>query len=229
MPKQVFVKIDTYGLDTGPFNITNDAGETLGTGVTKIALANGISYAMADTATTVTITSTGTCTNQVVLPIEYLPPTPSPTITPTVITPTVTPSTITPSGTSTTAPFILTLSWIRSAYRFNASLNTPIGADITNMSIYVDGFTQAGCSNSAVASASDIRNFIILPAGSTGFNWSPQTICGSISGNNSCWATASYYTIYNVNINGQTVSNGGTIMVGGIPVVVNFPPCRQGF
>lgn len=227
MPKQVQVKIDTYGLDTGPFTITNNAGETIATGVTKIALANGITYTMADTASEVTITSTGTCTNSIVVPIVYLPPTPSPTITPT-IEPTVTP-TVQPTVSTSSAPFILTLSWIRSAYRFAASLNTPIGADITNMSIYVDGFGSPGCANSAIASASDIRDFIILPAGSTGYNWSPQTICGSISGNNSCWASASHYTIYNVNLNGQTVQNGGTVMIGGIPVVVNFPPCRQGF
>lgn len=225
MPKQVYVKLSTAGLDAGPFNITNDAGQTIATGVTKIALSNGIYYTMSDNASLVTITSTGSCTNSIVVPIAYIQPVPTPTpsssITP---TPTAT-ATPTPSGSLTPAPITLTLSWIKQAKMFSASLSQSIGVDLSNMSIFVDGYANSGCST-AIASASDVRNFVILPAGNIGYSWSPQVICGSNT-SSSCWNTATNYTIYNVNINGNVVSNGQTITVGGVPIIVNFPPCRS--
>lgn len=223
MPKQVYVKLSTAGLDAGPFNITNDAGETIATGVTKIALSNGINYTMSDNASLVTITSTGTCTNSIMVPIVYIQPVPTPTPTAT-ITPTPTP-TATSSTSTTPAPTTLTLSWVNQAKMFSASLNRSIGVDLSNMSIFVDGYANGTCSG-AIASASDIRDFVILPAGNTNYSWSPQVICGSNT-SSACWNTATNYTIYNVNISGNVVSNGQTITVGGIDIIVNFPPCRS--
>lgn len=223
MPKQVYIKLSTAGLDAGPFNITNDAGETVATGVTKIALSNGINYTMSSDASLVTITSTGTCTNSIVVQISYIQPVPTPTPSAS-ITPTPTP-TATSSTSTTPAPVTLTLSWINQAKMFQASLNRSIGVDLSNMSIFVDGYSDESCA-SAISSASDIRNFVILPAGNTGYSWSPQTICGSNT-NSTCWNPATKYTIYNVNISGNVVSHGQTITVGGVSILVNFPPCRS--
>lgn len=224
MPKQVLVKINSAGLDTGPFTVTNDAGETLGTGVTKIALVNGVTYTMADSASTVTLTSTGTCTNATTKPIVQVVPVPTPTPTATV-TPTPTPTpTATPSGTTAPAIPTLTLGWANSPKMFTVNLSQALGFDISIESIYADGYTGGTC-NSAVASAADVRNINALPAGNTNYSWSPQTICGGIGGS-TCWTGVTKYTIYNVRVNGNVVSDGDIITISGVQIKVSFPPCR---
>lgn len=224
MPKQVTVKINSAGLDTGPFTVSNDAGETLATGVSKISLFTGLTYTMADAASIVYLTSSGTCTNTTSKNIIQVVPTPTPTATPT-STPTATP-TVTPTGSSTPAPVTLTLGYLRVANKFTASLNQAIGVDISILSIYADGYNNDQCTG-AMASAFDVRNILALPASNTNYSWSPQSVCGG-SGT-SCWTTATKYTVYNVNVNGNTVSNGQTINIGGVDVIVSFPPCRQLF
>ena len=46
---------------TGPFNISDNLGEILGTDVPKSSLISGISYVVADTASVIIVTSTGDC------------------------------------------------------------------------------------------------------------------------------------------------------------------------
>lgn len=224
MPKSVYVKLVTFGQDSGPFNITNNAGETVATGVTKIDLANGVSYTMADGASSVTINSTGTCTNGITIPVTYVPPAPTPTPTPTP-TPSPTP-TPTPTPTGTPSPITLTLSYLKVANRFQISLSESIGADIYVNSVFADGYADSPCIN-AIASAADVRNILALPANSNNYAWTPQTVCGGSVGNTSCWANATKHTMYNVNINGISVYNGSTITVGGVEILINIPPCRQ--
>ena len=225
MPKQVFVKINSAGLDAGPFTVSNNAGETLATGVTKIALFNGVTYTMADAASIVYLTSTGTCTNVTSKTIVQVLPTPTPTATPT-STPTATP-TVSPSGTPTPSIITLTLGWANSPKMFTASLSQAVGFDISVESIFADGYTNTNCM-SAVASASDVRNIAALPAGNTNYSWSPQTICGSNT-NSSCWTGVLRYTIYNVRVNGNVVSDGDIITISGTQVKVSFPACRTSF
>lgn len=223
MPKQVNIRMTSAGLDTGPFNITNDAGENIATGVSKVTLFNGVTYSMSDNASTVILTSTGTCTNTKSKVIVQVLPTPTPTPTATVTpTPTAT-ATPTPSVTTPALPTI-TLSWINQAKMFGISLSQALGFDISVESIYVDGYNNTLC-QSAVASAADVRNILALPAGNTNYSWSPQTICGSNT-SSACWTGVVRYTMYNIRINGNIVSNGDVITISGTQIKVNFPPCR---
>lgn len=107
---------------------------------------------------------------------------------------------------------------------FGINLSESLGFDISVESIYTDGYQTSTCTN-AVASAADVRNILALPAGNTNYSWSPQTICGSNT-SSACWSGVTRYTIYNVRINGNNVSNGGIITISGVQIRVNFPPCR---
>lgn len=137
------------------------------------------------------------------------------------------PSTITPPVQT---PIILTVSYIKAAKKFTATLNRAISSDIFFNSVYADGYDTLTCGSPAISSVADIRNTLIIPAGSTGYSWSPQTMCGSLYNSGStpptCWDTAVAYTVYNVKINNQMVSNGGTVTIGTDTVTLSFDSCR---
>ena len=82
--KQVTISISSIGTDAGPFTITDDVIGTLATGVSRLDLLGGYIVNADETATEVTVTSTGeTCATSLVIDITYVvcqtpPPTPGP-------------------------------------------------------------------------------------------------------------------------------------------------------
>ena len=66
----VTLQITTLGADLGPnFNLTANVGSVSPSTATKVQLQNGIVVTVNDSATQITITSTGTCTNSTVVNI----------------------------------------------------------------------------------------------------------------------------------------------------------------
>lgn len=59
----ITITIDTLGSDAGPFDITDNLGNTIATGVTASQLLAGYQTTVDDTVTSITACSTGTCTN----------------------------------------------------------------------------------------------------------------------------------------------------------------------
>ena len=57
------------GNDAGPFTIKNNLNEVIATGVTRLQLLNGYSFNIAAGITSVTVTSTGACTNDISIDI----------------------------------------------------------------------------------------------------------------------------------------------------------------
>jgi hypothetical protein len=108
MSKTVTITI-TGGTNTGPnFNFMSNGVDTnvIPYYATKTQLIDGVTVTVHDSATVITVSSEGTCTNSIVLPIISLSPTPTPTPTQ---TQTGTPapgssSTPTPTQTQTQTP-----------------------------------------------------------------------------------------------------------------------------
>ena len=75
------VTINTIGAAAGPFTVTDSVGQTY-TNVSKASLLAGYTNIFDDTAAAITVTSTGVCTNNLVIPIVLPSPTPTPTPSP---------------------------------------------------------------------------------------------------------------------------------------------------
>ena len=65
MAKTVIIRLTCSGNRTGPFDISDNLGTVLGTGVTKQDLIDGYSVSVADAVTIVTIKSTGKCSTSI--------------------------------------------------------------------------------------------------------------------------------------------------------------------
>lgn len=77
----VNINVSTIGLDAGPFTISDNVLGVLVTGVPRTSLLANYVVNADDTATQITITSTGNCTNAITIPIDFHPcgsPTPPP-------------------------------------------------------------------------------------------------------------------------------------------------------
>jgi hypothetical protein len=73
MSKSVTVKLRTIGSkNTGPFNVTDNLGNVLGTNVPLTSLGIGITYTVVDAAVSISINSVDVCNNSIVVPIEFL-------------------------------------------------------------------------------------------------------------------------------------------------------------
>jgi hypothetical protein len=75
------VTINTIGAAAGPFTVTDSVGQTY-TNITRSQLLGGYQAIFDDTAAAITVTSTGACTSQLVIPIVLPSPTPTPTPSP---------------------------------------------------------------------------------------------------------------------------------------------------
>jgi hypothetical protein len=108
MSKTITITI-TGSTNTGPnFNFMSNGVDTnvIPYYATKTQLMSGVTVTVHDSATQITVSSEGTCTNSIVLPIIFLTPTPTPTPTQ---TPTPTPTqTPTPTETPDLSPIPLT-------------------------------------------------------------------------------------------------------------------------
>ena len=75
------VTITTIGAAAGPFTVTDGLGQTY-TNVPRSELLSGYTNPFDDNATNITVTSTGACTSQLVIPVILPSPTPTPTPSP---------------------------------------------------------------------------------------------------------------------------------------------------
>lgn len=76
----ITISASSIGGNAGPFTITDNLSNTLATGVTRSQILAGYTIlGVNNSVTSVTLTSTGICTNQTVIPISGLSPTPTPT------------------------------------------------------------------------------------------------------------------------------------------------------
>jgi hypothetical protein len=72
MSKIVTIKLEKAGNRVGPFNISDNYGNVLGTGVTKQQLIDGVSYTVDDAVTVIILESTGKCKTTKMLSITSL-------------------------------------------------------------------------------------------------------------------------------------------------------------
>ena len=72
MSKIVIVKLEKAGNRVGPFNISDNYGNVLGTGVTKQQLIDGVSYTVDDAVTVIILESLGKCKTTKFLSITSL-------------------------------------------------------------------------------------------------------------------------------------------------------------
>jgi hypothetical protein len=72
MSKIVTVKLEKAGNRVGPFNISDNYGNVLGTGVTKQQLIDGVSYTVSDAVTVIILESIGKCKTTKMLSITSL-------------------------------------------------------------------------------------------------------------------------------------------------------------
>jgi len=74
MSQIVFIKLIKASPRSGPFNISDNYGNVLGTNVPLGALIAGISYSVVDDATVITIQSLGRCKKAINFPISQVTP-----------------------------------------------------------------------------------------------------------------------------------------------------------
>lgn len=224
MPFEKQIRATVAGADSGPYTIYHTAigaGNILASGVTRAQLLSGYTVNIPDGATLVIVQSTGVCNNSASVPVSPIDPTPTPVPSP---TPNPTPvPTSTPPPSPTPVPPTLTLGYLKTPNLLTASLNTAIGVDIITTSIYADGYTSSS-GGAAVAVVADTGARVIIPAGNTSYSFTPSLRCGGVG--TTCWTTATHYTMYNVIVNGVSVSDGQTINIGGVDVIISFPPLR---
>jgi hypothetical protein len=72
MSKTIIVKLKRAGNRTGPFTISDNYGNVLGSDLPKQSLINGVSYSVGDDVSVIIVESTGKCKKRVQLPISYL-------------------------------------------------------------------------------------------------------------------------------------------------------------
>ena len=63
----------SIGADLGPFNLTANAGSVIPSTATRTQLTNGLNVTASNSATTLTVTSTGNCTNALTMTITSIP------------------------------------------------------------------------------------------------------------------------------------------------------------
>ena len=74
MSQIVYIKLTKASPKTGPFNISDNLGNVIATDVPKSLLIEGVSYSVADDATVIIITSTGTCKKSINFSISQVTP-----------------------------------------------------------------------------------------------------------------------------------------------------------
>ena len=74
MPQTVFIKLVKASPKSGPFNISDNLGNVIATGVPKSELIDGVTYSVDSNATVIIITSTGSCKKSINFPISEVTP-----------------------------------------------------------------------------------------------------------------------------------------------------------
>jgi len=74
MPQNVFIKLVKASPKTGPFDISDNLGNVIATGVPKSVLISGVTYSVDSNATVIIITSTGSCKKSINFSISQVTP-----------------------------------------------------------------------------------------------------------------------------------------------------------
>jgi hypothetical protein len=72
MSKVITIKLTKAGVRTGPFKISDNYGNILGTNIPKSQVISGITYSVSDDVTVIIIESIGKCKTRLQMPIEEL-------------------------------------------------------------------------------------------------------------------------------------------------------------
>lgn len=72
MSKVITIKLTKAGVRTGPFKISDNYGNVLGTNIPKSQVISGITYSVSDDVTVIIIESIGKCKTRLQMPIEEL-------------------------------------------------------------------------------------------------------------------------------------------------------------
>jgi hypothetical protein len=80
----VNINLSSIGTDAGPFTISDNVSGVIATGISRTSLLANYVVNADDTATQITVTSTGVCTSTITIPIDFhpcgdVPPPPPPT------------------------------------------------------------------------------------------------------------------------------------------------------
>lgn len=72
MSKVITIKLTKAGVRTGPFKISDNYGNVLGTNIPRSQVISGITYSVSDDVTVIIIESIGKCKTRLQMPIEEL-------------------------------------------------------------------------------------------------------------------------------------------------------------
>ena len=72
MSKVITIKLTKAGVRTGPFKISDNYGNVLGTNIPRSQVISGITYSVSDDVTVIIIESIGRCKTRLQMPIEEL-------------------------------------------------------------------------------------------------------------------------------------------------------------
>jgi hypothetical protein len=72
MSKVITIRLTKAGIRTGPFKISDNYGNILGTNIPKSQVISGITYSVSDDVTVIIIESIGKCKTRLQMPIEEL-------------------------------------------------------------------------------------------------------------------------------------------------------------
>ena len=72
MSKVITIRLTKAGIRTGPFKISDNYGNVLGTNIPKSQVISGVSYSVSDDVTVIIIESTGKCKTRLQMSIEEL-------------------------------------------------------------------------------------------------------------------------------------------------------------
>ena len=72
MSKVITIRLTKAGIRTGPFKISDNYGNVLGTNIPKSQVISGITYSVSDDVTVIIIESIGKCNTRLQMPIEEL-------------------------------------------------------------------------------------------------------------------------------------------------------------
>lgn len=102
--------------------------------------------------------------------------------------------------------------------QFVAILSAAIDAPININRVFADGFATSGCAGGAVSS-SQKNSVQTISTGGTGVTSAPDIQSG-------VWASAHFYSMYNVNVNGIPVVDGSLLTIGSFQVLMVIPFCN---
>lgn len=201
----VLIVLTTAGTNTGPFNLfSNLDGYTTAfeSGVAKSALVAGYTSTLVpDGTTNIRVQSVGACTNFIDIAIGAVPTT----------------TTTTTGGTSTLSFNFVGGNDVDTNGSFSFTLTNALSSNITITGASVTTYSNPGCSGTT-GSASQV-GIATITAGNT------TTSVNS----NSIVCPGSFARVNFITVNGNSLTDGSTIVIGGTTVTISIPnTCGSG-